>query len=811
MDSFLADLPGAARVLRKNPGFTVAALVTLALGIGATTAIFSVVNTVLIRPLPFAEANRIVLLREKRPAENVERGSVSVPDFQDWQRQAHSFSAMALYDWSPGLVVGGGSEPERVAGAAVTSQFLDALGVSPFLGRGFGPDEDRVGNGRVVLLSYSFWQRRGADMGIAGKTLQLNSEPYTILGVMPEDFRYPFAADCELLTPLLFRPEVLQYRGIHPFFGVARLAPGVTAPHASAEMDLISQQLERQYPDANRGHAAALLPLRDEMAREVRPALRALLYAVLLLGMIACANVAGLLLARGTIRRKEMAVRAALGSGRWRLARQSLTESGLLALGGGGAGALLAIWTLDLFRAGFFQRIDSFARAGLGTATVDWRVLLFTLISTVVAALVFGIAPALATSKADLAEAIRPGARGNTPGSHRARSALIVVEVALSLVLLTGTGLLAKSFLALVRVNPGFRAEHTLTAGLTLPLSRYRTPAQHAAFFDRVAQGANALPGVISAAITDTLPLSGEDNRTGILIFGRTPQPGERWRLHPRIVTPGYLGTMGIPLRQGRDFSESDVAANKYVAVLSETAALRYWPGENALGKRFAFFSDQGPWYSVIGVAASVHNSALEREPTEDVYVPYAASPFPTPRGAATLVVRATAGETALARDVRALMRSLDGSLPVSRIRPLDYYVSDSVGARRFDLILIGAFAAIAMALAAAGIYGLMAYLAAQRATEIGIRMALGARRNQILRLILGNGALLALLGIALGLAGSLAAARLLENLLYGVTPRDPAIYGVTPVVLLAVALAASYLPARRAARIDPMAALRRE
>jgi len=811
MGTFLADLRCAARILRKNPGFTLAALVTLALGIGANTAIFSVVNAVLLQPLPFVDAGRIVLLREKRPAENVERGSVSVPDFQDWQRQAHSFSAMALYDWSPGFIIGGRTEPERVAGAAVTSQFFDALGVSAFLGRTFGPEQDRPGNDRVVVLTYPYWRRQGADMGIVGKTLSINNELYFIIGVLPKDFRYPFAADCEIVTPLRFPPEALQFRGIHPFVGVARLAKGVTMVQATAEMDLLSRQLERQYPDANGGHAAALLPLRDEMTRELRPALRALLYAVLLLGIIACTNVAGLLLARGTVRRKEIAMRAALGSGRWRLARQSLAESALLALGGGAAGVLLAIWTLDLFRTGFFQSIDSFARAGLASVAVDRRVLLFTLVSTVVAALVFGVSPALAAARTDLAEAIRPGGRGNIAGAHRLRSAMIVAEVALSLVLLTGAGLLMKSFLALVNVNPGFRAEHTLTAGITLPLSRYRTQAQQAAFFERVVERASALPGVVSAAITDTLPLSGEDNRTGILIFGRTAQPGERWRLHPRIVSPGYLHAMGISLREGRDFTETDVAANRYVAVLSETAALRYWPGENALGKRFAFFNDQGPWYQVIGIAASVHNNALEREPTEDVYVPYAANPFPTPRGAGTLVLQASVSETALARDVRAMVRSLDASLPVSRIRPLEYYVSDSLGPRRFDLTLIAAFAAIALALAGAGIYGLMAYLAAQRTSEIGIRMALGARRTQVLRLIVQRGAVLAVQGVALGLAGSLAAARVLQNLLYGVTPRDPAIYAAAPVVLLAVALAASYVPARRAARVDPMAALRME
>jgi putative ABC transport system permease protein len=811
MDILLADLRYAARVLRKNPGFTLAALITLALGIGANTAIFSVVNLVLLRPLPFADTGRIVLLREKRPAEHLERGSVSVPDFQDWQRYSHSFSSMALYDWSPGFIVGGSAQPERVAGASVTSQFFDALGVSAFLGRTFGAQEDRPGNDRVVMLTYPFWQRHGADTGIVGKSLAINNESYAIVGVLPKDFRYPFAADCEVVTPLRFRPEVLQFRGIHPFFGVARLAPGVTLARASSEMDTLSRQLERQHADSNSGHAGQLLPLRDELTRQLRPALRTLLYAVLLVGLIACANVAGLLLARGAARRKELAVRAALGSGRWRLARQSLTESVLLAMGGGAIGVLLATWTLALFRSGFFQSIDLFAQAGLRNVTVDWRVLLFTLVSTVVAALVFGISPALAAAGADLAEALRSGGRGHTPGGHGLRSAMIVAEVSLSLVLLAGAGLLMKSFVALANVNPGFRAEQVLTAGITLPLSRYRTPAQHAEFFDRIVERARALPGVASAAITDTLPLSGEDNRTGISIYGRTAQPGERWRLHPRIVSPGYLGAMGISLRQGRDFTDADVASNKYVAVLSQTAAVRYWPGENALGKRFAFFSDQGPWYEVIGIAASVHNSALEREPTEDVYLPYAASPFPTPRGAATLVLRASGNESALTGDVRAMIRSFDASLPVSRIRPLEYYVSDSVGPHRFDLILILAFAVIALALAGAGIYGLIAFLAAQRTAEIGIRIALGARGSQVVGLIMRKGAVLALLGIAFGLAGSLAAARLLQSLLFGVTARDPAVYVIAPLVLLVVALAASYVPARRAARVDPLTALRME
>ncbi|PWU11273.1 MAG: hypothetical protein C5B51_02950 [Terriglobia bacterium] len=810
MDSFLADVRCAARVLRKNPGLTLAAVVTIALGIGALTAVFSVMNTVLIRPLPFPEASRIVMLREKRPAENIERGSVAVPDFLDWQRQARSFSAIALYE-SEQFNVRGGSEPERLAGAAVTSRFFDVLGVHALLGRTFGPAEDQPGNYRAVLLSYPFWQRQGADADVAGKTLLVNNEAFVILGVLPKDFRYPFATDCDLVVPMRFQPEVLMFRGIHPFFGIARLAAGVTPAQAAAEMDLLSRQLERQYPDSNTGHAANLLLFRDELARELRPALRALFYAVLLVGLIACANVAGLLLARAAVRRKEMAVRAALGSGRWRLARQSLVESALLALGGGGCGLLLAIWMLDLLRSGFFQRIDTFAQAGLHTVSIDWRVLLFTAVTMAASALLFGISPAVAAARADLGDTIRMAGRGSVGGSHGIRSAMIVAEVALSLVLLTSAGLLGKSFVALLNVNPGVRVDHVLTAGISLPASRYRTPAEAAVFYDMVVSRGRALPGVDSAAVTDTLPLAGEDNRTGVLLFGRTPRPGERWRLHPRIVSPGYLRTMGVPLLEGHEFTGADVAANKYLAVISEAAARRFWPGENAVGKRFAFFNDQGPWYEVIGIAASVHNSALDRDPTEDVYVPFAASPFPTARTAATLVLRTGGSETALARDVRTMVRSLDSSLPVSRIRPLDYYVSDSVALRRFNLILIAVFAGIALALAAAGIYGLMAYLATQRTGEIGIRIALGARRAQVLRLMMARGAALSGIGIAAGLAGSLAAGRLLENLLFGVTPGDPAIYAAAPLVLFTVALLASYFPASRAASVDPMTALRME
>jgi putative ABC transport system permease protein len=802
----------ALRVLLKTPGFTSLALLTLALGIGANTAVFSVVNAVLLRPLPFEKPQEIVAVWEQRPRENSFRGGISALDFVDWRRMSQSFSNIALYDSSQFNLTGAG-DPERIPGAQVSPGFLEALGVHPQMGRRFEAVAEQPGHNREVLITYGLWQRRfESDPAIVGKSAGINGERFLIAGVLPKDFRFPFAPHCDLLVPAVLGPDQLRYRGIHMFSGIARLKPGVTLQQAQAEMALISKQLEQQYPDNNTGHAANLIPLREDLSGTIKPALGVLLGAVFLVVLIACANVANLLLARASVRRREMAVRAALGCSKWRLARQSLEESALLGFTGAGAGILLAMWALDVMRSEFFNRVESidfFSQAGLDAIAIDWRVLLFTLISTLVSVLLFGVSPALASAGADLNDLLRSGGRGSAGDRGKFRSVLIVAEVAVSLLLLTGAGLLTKSFLALMNVNPGFHAEHVLAAGISLPGTKYRTTQQAAQFHDTLLERAAALPGVRSAALTDVLPLSGDDNRMGIKIPGREPRPGEHLRLNPRLVSAGYLATMGIPLLEGREFTATDATGVRPVAILSETAARRYWPDGNVVGKRFAFSNDNAPWMEIIGVVGAVHNQSLDRDPTADLYLPYRENPYLFAPTSMTLVLRTVEDEATLAPAIRKLVRSLDRSLPVSHIRPMEAYVGDSSAPQRFNVVLLGAFAVIALLLASAGLYGVMSYLVNQRTSEIGLRMALGARPMDVLGLVVRKAMLLTGGGVVLGMMAAAAATQLMSRILFGVQARDPMVFAVAPVILIAVAMLASYIPARRASRVDPLVALR--
>jgi putative ABC transport system permease protein len=724
---------------------------------------------------------------------------------------AGSFSNLGLYDTARFSLTGNG-DPENVPGVRVTAGFLESLGTRPQLGRTFEVSEEQPANHRVAIITDGLWRRRyGSDPAIIGKTAGVNGELFSIIGVLPADFRFPFALRCDLLAPIVFTDDQLKYRGIHPYFGVGRLRPGVLPEQAQAEMDLISKQLEREHPDTNTGHVGDLTVLRDQLAGKLRPALFVLLGAVFLVALIACANVANLLLARATVRRKEFAVRAALGANRRQLVWQSLAESAILAALGAAAGILLALWGLDALRTGFFARIESFSLAGLDRVTLDWRVLLFTLGATIASALLFGIAPALGGARVDLNNALRSSGRSATARDQgRLRSVLIVGEVALSLVLLTGAGLLARSFGALLNVDPGFQPDGLLIAGVTLSSNQYRTTGQAAAFYDELLERVRALPGVHSAAITDIVPLTGDDNRTGVRIEGRTPRPDERWRMNPRLVSMKYLETMGTPLLEGRNFSPRDTTGARPVAIVSEAAARRYWLDRSPVGQRFGFTMAGAPWIEVIGVARSIHNRALDQESTPDVYLPYRENPFGIVPVSMSLVVRSSGGSS-MAQAVRTAVSSLDSSLPVSNFQPLEYFVDASLAPRKFNLVLFGVFAALAVALAAAGLYGTMSYLVNQRSQEIGIRMALGAEEKNVLRMVIGNGLALALIGVAFGLAVSFASARVMAGLLFGVRAQDPLVFGAVPVVLIAVALLATYLPARRAARVDPLDALRIE
>ena len=808
----LQDVRYALRTIRKAPALATVAILTIALGIGANTAVFSVFNSVLLRPLPYPNEQQIVAIFEKRLNENGVRSPISAPDFLDWRKLATTLDSIALYD-AKRLNIANGGEADLVPGTHVTAGFFEALRVRPKLGRTFEVADEDAGRQQVAVITHGTWQRRfGGDAAILGKIIHVNGAPTQIVGVLPEGFRYPFAAARELFVPLRFTADQRAFRGIHGFKGIARVRDGVTVEQARAEMEVISRQLEKQNPDSNTGHVATLLPLHEQLAGQLRPALLVLLGAVALVILIACANVANLLLARATVRARETAVRAALGCSRRRLIGQSLTESAVLAFAGAVAGIALAWWGLAALRVAFFSRLDFFATAGLDTIVVDWRVLMFTLSCAIISTLLFGISPALAGTRIDLNEALRTGGRGLTSsGGHKFRSALVVIQVALSLMLLTGAGLLGKSFLRLMSVNPGFKPEGVMTATISVPGSKYPSTDQAARFYDALVERVAALPGVRLAGVTDILPLTGDDNRTGVRIEGSEPRPGERRRMHPRLVSPGYLETMGVRLLEGRTFTAADASGKRHVAIVSEAAARQYWPEVSPVGRRFATTVENAPWMEVIGVVGAVHNLGLDEDATADVYLPVRENPFRYGVTKVTLAIKSSDDDGALASSIRAAVGSIDRSVAVSDIRSMESHIADSTAPEWFNLVLLTLFACIAIVLAAAGLYGTLAYIVSQRTAEIGIRVALGAQRSEVLRVVMGRGFRLALAGIGVGTAASLAATQLMSKLLFGVHPRDPLTFVVIPLLLMAVALTASYIPALRATRLDPVAALRSE
>ena len=764
----------------------------------------------LLKPLPYADVNRVVSLWEKRPQENQFRVPVSVPDFLDWREQAKTLESLALYD-SNHVTISDGTNAERVPAARVSAGFFESLHVQLRMGRTFQASEENEASGKVAILAYGTWQQRfGADMAILEKSIIVNGAPFRIVGVLPETFRYPFASACEVVIPVWLTPPLRRFRGIHPFSAIARIRDDSSIEQARAEMEVISKQLEQQHPDTNSGHAANLLPFRDELVRDLKPALLVLLTAVGMVILIACANVANLQLARASVRVRETAVRAALGCSRSRLILQSFVESALLALLGAMAGVLFAWGGLSLLKATFFNRLEFFSNAGLAHVAIDGKVLAFTLGCAVISTLLFGVSPALAGARVNLCEALRTGRTGSAAGGGGAvRNTLMVLQVALSVVLLTGAALLTQSFLRLTHVDPGFRVEHVMTASISLPDAQYRNLEQATSFYDSVIDRVRSLPGVSTAGVADILPLSGDDNRAGIRIEGRQSAPGEHLRMHPRLVSSDYLQTMGIRLLRGRMFTAADSVAPRPVAILSESAA-RLWQDGNPIGRRFGFTIDEAPWIEVIGVVEGVHNRALDADSTPDVYLPYRENPFrsvvPT---AVTLALRTDLDEGVLAPSLRETILAMDRSVALSEVRSMESRISDSVAPKRFNMILLAIFAGLALALAASGLYGVLSYLVSQRTSEIGIRMALGANPQNVLRMVLRRGLVLASVGILAGMGVSFLAARTISSLLFGIQPYDLLTFVSIPIFLIAVALVASYVPARRATRIDPLAALR--
>ena len=799
----LQDIRYGARMLRKSPGITSVAVLSLALGIGAISTIFSFVNGIMLRPLPYPKPERLVLLDETALKRGVISMGVSFPNFLDWRQQNNSFEDIACYD-TGGFAIAGGAEPEQLKGAFVNQGLFEILGVAPILGRTFTADEDQPDHDLVVILSYALWQRRfGADPKILGQTLLLNNRPRVVIGVMPPGFQFPEVADA--WGPLALTPKSYT-RTDHGLETIARLKPGVTLEQAQAEMISIASNIEQQNPVTNEGLSVNVTSLRASLVGDYKKALLILLGVVGFVLLIACVNVANLLLARATARQKEIAIRAALGANRKRIFRQLLTESLMLGLIGGAIGLVLALWGMDLLLAAIPIDIPFWMKFDL-----DGRVLGFTFACSLLTGFVFGTAPALEASNPDLNETLKEGGRsGAGRGRHRLRSLLVVAEIALSLVLLVGAGLMMRSFISLQNVDAGIHPEGVLTMSLGLPGAKYREPEKRIAFFQQLLERVRALPGVQSAGTVSNLPLSGNLWGRSLTVEGRPVlSVGEAPAINHCVISPNYLSAMGIVILKGRDFDDRDTKDAMKVTIIDERLAREYWPDEDPLGKRVRFGppEDNEPWHTIVGVVRDVRHERLDAQTRKSVYLPFAQMPL----GRSSLAIRSGGRPENLIGAVRNQVRELDSDLPLVRIMPMTEVVARSVWQPRLYTALFGVFAAVALILATVGIYGVMSYSVTQRTREIGLRMALGAQRHDVLGLVVGQGIMLAAIGVGVGLAAALMLTRLMSSLLFGVTATDPITFATVSVLLAGVAVGACFIPARRATKVDPMIALRYE
>jgi putative ABC transport system permease protein len=809
-ETLLQDLRYGARALRKSPGFTAIAVLTLALGIGANTAIFSVVNAILLHPLAYKDADRLVTIL------NDGNGPISVANYIDWREQSHSFEAMGAAEyWSPNLT--GVDQPENIRGHKITYDLFPLLGAQPQLGRLFTEADDRPGSEHEVILSYRLWQRRfSSDHNVIGKVIRLNGEAYSVVGVMPRDFQFaPFwATNAELWVPIAFGDRVHNRAG-NSLRVFGRLKPGATLDQARAETATITARLEQQYPGTNQN--VVVTPLKEKVVGKVEAPLLVLLGAVGFVLLMACANVAHMLLARAASRQKEIAVRAALGAGRTRVVRQFLTENLLLAGLGGALGLLLAFWGT--------RALVALSPAGIPrveTVSLDAWVVLFLFAITALTSVGFGLAPALQASAVNLSDTLKETGRGSSEGMqrNRLRSFLVASEFALALMLLIGAGLMVRSFFALQSVDPGFNPYNLLSMVVSVAGSNEARVGNREIFYRQLLERVRALPGVESAAGINHLPLAGDLWGWPFTIEGRPkPRPGDEPGGVYRIATPGYFRTMKIPLLRGRDIAETDTGSAPGVVVINEKAARSYWLGEDPIGKRISFdagTSEMPTWLTIIGIVKDAKQGDWAANPDEEVYL--AAFQNPQFLGAPeshssyiTLVVRTTSDPAALTQALKNTVWSFDRNLPISQVLTMDAVVADANAQPRFEMLLLGIFAAVALLLAAVGIYGVMSYAVSRRTHEIGIRVSLGASRADVVLLVVRQGIVLALIGSAAGIVGALGLSRLMKSLLYGVKPIDPLIFGGVTILLMIVAMAASYLPARRAMRVDPMIALRYE
>jgi predicted permease len=802
----LTDLRYALRMLIKRPAFSAIAILTLGLAIGANSAIFSVVNAVLLRPLPYAHSEQLVRVFGSQPQLGL--APTSPANFLEWKEQNEVFERIATYV-GQGFNLTGGDKPERVIGARVSADLFPLLRVQPGLGRAFTEEEDQTGHGQVAILSHEFWQSRfGGDSHALNQTITLNEKPYTVVGIMPPGFAFPDTRT-QVWTPVAFNPAERATRDTNFIDVIARLKPGVSIEQARAHMTALAQRQAERYPQSNTGVGAKVISLHEQTVGDVRPILVVLLGAVGFVLLIACANVANLLLARAAARQKEMAIRGALGASRSRVVRLLLTESVVLAVLGGAVGLILASWSLDLLVSLKPANLPRLAEIGINRA-----VFIFTLTISVVTGIVFGLVPAFQASKPDLNEGLKDSGRGATggPGRQRVRTLLVVSEVALSLVLLVGAGLMMRSFARLLAVDPGFKADHVLTAFVSLPVSKYPRGDEQAAFFGRLIERLRNLPGVSSAGVVSDMPLFGGSS-TGFEIDGRPASlPGQRPLTDYRLITPDYFTAMGIRLIKGRAFSRHDTEDAPGVVIINETMAARFFPGEDPIGKRIGLSGNPRDWREIVGVVGDVRNYGVDSDVKPEAYVPLvqnAPGYLANVASAMNVVVRSTNAPAVLTTMLRDQVQALDKDQPVSEVRTMEWYLSESMAQRRFNMILLGAFGGLALVLAAVGIYGVIAYTVTQRTHEMGIRIALGARGGDILKLIFAHAMFTTLIGIGIGLGAALALTRLLQNLLYQVTATDPLVFGTITLLLLLVAMVATYIPARRAMKVDPITALR--
>lgn len=811
MDSIFKDIRYGVRGLLKRPGFTAIVVVTLALGIGASTAIFSVVNSVLLRRLPYKTADRIVAIQELNPQGT--RVQVTAANFLDWRAQNTVFEHLAaIRIATTNLALS--DRAERLDMAQTSANFFDVFGVGPQYGRLFLPQDEQAGHTPVVVLSHALWTRRfGSDQGIIGKPITLDGSNYTVIGIAPPGFQYPDKTEL-WLPPLRLVPEAYpqvdpaQNRGLGYLAAVALLKPGVTVAQAASEMETITTRLRQQYPETNNRRFNRVVSLHDHLIGNNRAMLLLLFGAVMFVLLIACANVANLLLANASARHKEIAIRAALGASRKRIAQQLLTESATLALAGGALGLLLSFWGVALI-----TRLLPTDFPRLNEIHTDWRVLVFTTVASLLTGFLFGLAPALSLSRGDVQEAMKESGRGTAGGvrSSRLRHALIIAEVALSVVLLAGAGLLFRSFLQLQSVNAGFTPQQVLTARLTPSGNDFRTDADFVTFYDNVLQRLREVPGVQYAGIINTLPLS-KGPTTGFRVEGRPVLPRDQWSpTNFRAVSSDYFSAMGIPVMHGRALTDRDDNGAPGVLVVNQALADRDFPGESAVGKRVTFGNTdnnrQPVWFEIVGITANVRSLELREEPPPEIYFSAKQNPFVN----MSLVIRSTVEPTTLAASVRQVVTDVNKSVPVADIKTMEHIVTESVTQPRFNVFLLGLFSFIALVLSAAGIYGVTAYTVTQRTHELGIRLALGAQVGDVLRMILGQGMAVIGVGLVLGLVSAFALMRLLRSLLFGVGENDPLTFAAITLVLLLVALLACYIPARRATKVDPLVALRYE